>query len=1026
MVLVLWSPAVFASEAEPRALSIAEFQDVASQRERVIESFRIEGVVCAVTPMRKLIALQDSSATILLEVPRLDETVHVKDRVAVIGRNCAIDQTRFGTHLGTLPTVDLDGTHPAISKSGRIFLNKGFQPIRLSWFNATGESALKLEYEYNGQPRQRIPDERLWWLQAPEDFEPGLAFEAYTGNALNSIADFENSAPVASGVARNFDRRYSVRPENAGLIFTGCLEVLEAGIYTFRLESNDGARLYVGAPEGVCKIEALDGTSAPKAMALEEALAARNHAQWIEAEGTVNFVAANAGDLEAEMDWRGERLRITVLDGAALQSSLVPQRHLRIMGLCEAARNMPSEAIRVTIPSANLVEVEPPLSNSGNTVRPTLGAARQVRELGYAEAEKHLPVALQGVVTYASHGVMMLQDPTGAVFVLTGFRPERPIVGDLWEVEGLTEGGGFAPNVRASKIRFAAHSSLPEPIRATWDQLMNGSLDVQYVEIEGVLTAASDKDLTILTRGGNVVIRDNVNYPLPRLLTPASQAESYIGSVLRIRGVLSVPSDARTRQAFAGNIRMGSARVSIEEKRPDDPFCIPEKKASDLRLFNSRASVFQRTKLLGKILFARPGEAFLIEEKTGIRLLAKELPSLRPGDLVEAVGFPQFGGPSLALQEAQVRVIGKANLPEPDIVASTDLLDQRRDATLVQVEAMLVGDTAIRGERVLEVLAGGHHFLARLAGDQHPDQTLRTGSRLQLRGVYSWTAGKRDAESPDGFELLLDNPAAITVLHSGPWWTERRIYAAAGILAGALALAVVWIALLRRKVEERTSQWQKEVQQRQRAEQRRAVEQERTRVAQDLHDELGTGLTQVGLLGELAKSRAISAETKDSYLGQLTDAARSLVTGLDEIVWAVNPQYDSVASLASYYALFAQRLLELAGIACRIEKQQLPEHPLDASVRHGVFLAFKEALNNIVRHSSATEVRLSIQVACDQLVLSITDNGCGFATDAMATGDGLVNMRQRMAALGGQCEIDSAPGRGARVKLNLPIEQLPP
>src|SRR5438132_9581192 len=146
------------------------------------------------------------------------------------------------------------------------------------------------------------------------------------------------------------------------------------------------------------------------------------------------------------------------------------------------------------------------------------------------------------------------------------------------------------------------------------------------------------------------------------------------------------------------------------------------------------------------------------------------------------------------------------------------------------------------------------------------------------------------------------------------------------------------------------------------------MEQERTRVAQDLHDELGAGLTEVGILGSLAKNPSVPAAERERYLDRLTEAARSLVTGLDEIVWAVNPHYDSVASLASYYSLFAQRFLNLAGIACRLHiAEAFPDYPLDSRIRHGTFLAFKEALNNIVRHSGATEVELKIEVAEDRL-----------------------------------------------------------
>jgi signal transduction histidine kinase len=229
--------------------------------------------------------------------------------------------------------------------------------------------------------------------------------------------------------------------------------------------------------------------------------------------------------------------------------------------------------------------------------------------------------------------------------------------------------------------------------------------------------------------------------------------------------------------------------------------------------------------------------------------------------------------------------------------------------------------------------------------------------------------------------------------------------------------------LLREKVAERTAQLRKEIEERHRVEQHRIIERERTRVAQDLHDELGQGLTQVGILGSLAKTPSLSTEQKNLYLDQLSEASRTLVTGLDEIVWAINPKYDSVASLASYYALFAQRFLNLAEIACRFDTvEKLPDFPMVSQLRHGVFLAFKEALNNIVRHSGATEVRLKITVIQDQLMISITDNGCGFEACAGKPGsDGVTGLHERMEKLGGRCVINSHAGQGTTVEFSLAL-----
>jgi signal transduction histidine kinase len=302
---------------------------------------------------------------------------------------------------------------------------------------------------------------------------------------------------------------------------------------------------------------------------------------------------------------------------------------------------------------------------------------------------------------------------------------------------------------------------------------------------------------------------------------------------------------------------------------------------------------------------------------------------------------------------------------------------------------------------------------------------LPVGSKLRLIGTYASIGADNADGSLDPFELLLLNSnRAITVLERPSWWTVRHAVTVAAALAGALGLAFVWVVLLGRKVETRTEQLKKEIEARQIVEQHRAMEQERTRVARDLHDELGAGLTEVRILGALVKTPGVSPEEKDRYLDQLSESARALVIGLDEIVWAVNPHYDSVGSLATYFALYAQRLLNLAAIACRVQvAESLPEYPLDSKLRHGIFLAFKEALNNVVRHSGATEVRFKIEVAGGQLVISVADNGQGFEPSAGRTPgkDGLVGMCERLRQLGGNCQVNSRPGRGTTVEFHLAL-----
>ena len=151
--------------------------------------------------------------------------------------------------------------------------------------------------------------------------------------------------------------------------------------------------------------------------------------------------------------------------------------------------------------------------------------------------------------------------------------------------------------------------------------------------------------------------------------------------------------------------------------------------------------------------------------------------------------------------------------------------------------------------------------------------------------------------------------------------------------------------------------------------------------------------------------------------------AERMVTSLDEIVWAVNPRNDTVVSLAGYFGSYAQRLLELASVACGLDvAKDLPDHPLDPTFRQGLFLAFKEAVTNVVRHSGASHAWLRIAVRDGDLVVEVTDNGRGIQTDARRrAGDGLANMHARLKSLGGDCDVISASNQGATIRFRAPL-----
>jgi ligand-binding sensor domain-containing protein/signal transduction histidine kinase len=207
-------------------------------------------------------------------------------------------------------------------------------------------------------------------------------------------------------------------------------------------------------------------------------------------------------------------------------------------------------------------------------------------------------------------------------------------------------------------------------------------------------------------------------------------------------------------------------------------------------------------------------------------------------------------------------------------------------------------------------------------------------------------------------------------------------------------------------------------------EQEAAVQQDRARIAKDLHDDLGAHLSQIAMLSELAQADLEKPEQARGHIDQIFRTARAVTRGLDEIVWAVNPRNDTLDRFAAHLCTFAPEYLRTAEIRCRLDlPMEIPSTPLPANVRHHLYLAFKEALHNVVKHSGASEVWLRLNVSPHDITLTIEDNGRGFeAEGGPAEGeDGLANLRQRMLDVGGRFEQQSQPGKGTRTILSAPI-----
>jgi signal transduction histidine kinase len=198
---------------------------------------------------------------------------------------------------------------------------------------------------------------------------------------------------------------------------------------------------------------------------------------------------------------------------------------------------------------------------------------------------------------------------------------------------------------------------------------------------------------------------------------------------------------------------------------------------------------------------------------------------------------------------------------------------------------------------------------------------------------------------------------------------------------------------------------------------------ERARIARDIHDDVTAGLTQLVLLGEVAQSELPPGSEPRQQMSQICEKARGLSRSMNEVIWAVNSQRDTLRDFVSYVCKYTETFLQPTPIRCRFDiEEDMPNLPCDLGVRRNLFLAAKETLHNAIRHSHATEVILRIRHADGEVFVVLEDNGKGFDPRSVDSArNGLSNMARRATEVGGACVITSQPGAGCRVEFSAPL-----
>lgn len=1004
--------------------NLEQLTQLVSAEQHVYGDVDFQVTVLAVSrPKIGAVIVQDESGAALLELGDCGQRLVRGERIHLWGWRCLLRRREMGIQISAGPVIDNDGVHVHRTWGGWATLTQGLNPIQLEWFNSLGPFELAVSCAISNTPIHAISSSNLWHAVVDEaghtNFLPGLRAECYEGY-WEMMPDFNLLRPVKVGVVTNFDLGFRTRDERVGIRFTGYFKAPRDGHYLFHVRSDDGSLLFFGRRELAMARVGFTNVPAAATGFAGEAMKNLTERPWIMVGGRVSFASEDGEGLNLELHSGHEAISVGVVDAAGLEPARLLNAEIEVAGVGQGVRTAGRRVVLGRLFAASGKEIVVVSKAANSKLSLPITSVEQVRRLSVAAARRALPVRIRGVVTGAKNNIydryMTIQDDTGGIFVnIDSVTNAAPAFGEFWEVEGHTAPGNFAPIIMADKMTFLGQGQLPVPIRPKWMELLNGSMDSQWAELKGLVTGVHSNQVTLLLPEGQLNVLMDDHYE--------SDLKPYLNSVVKIRGVLYADWNSQTREVRVGSVMMRNTRVCVETPAPAHPFDAVLKTPRELRLFDPTATTFRRVQVRGEIIYTDATQAFLEEDGAGLRLLPAGKFNVHAGDLVEAVGYPEINRRTLLMRQVIMRTLRRVGLPVPKKLVHGELSSNNLDSTYVRAEGKLLGWHSESDGLVLEVQSGIHLYNARLAPRWAGQFHLRAGSRIALNGVYvSLERNQLSGGSSHAFELLLNSPAAIQVLSQPSWWTLRRLLFLVGALIVVLAFTAIWITQLRRLVEQRTLQLQVEIHERERVEGQHALEAERSRIARDLHDDLGSSLTEISVLANTGQRRD-SGEDRVGLFQAIANKARRLIAALDVIVWAVDPEDNSLQSLGDYLNGYAQEFFAHTNIVCRFKVPvSFPQIMIGGRVRHDLVMMVKEALNNVVRHADATEVQFRMAVSGGNLQIEISDNGKGLGAREQ-DGHGLKNLASRLQLVGGRCHVESRGDSGTCVTIALPLAQ---
>jgi signal transduction histidine kinase len=646
---------------------------------------------------------------------------------------------------------------------------------------------------------------------------------------------------------------------------------------------------------------------------------------------------------------------------------------------------------------------------------PTLTHVDQIRCLSPEQASLGYPVHIRGVITMdAPAPDFFVQDATAGIYVEGSFSPKYPhLLSQFVEIEGVTGPGRFAPVIRETKLRVLGKGVLPKPRLSLFSDLANGQQDSQWAQVRGIVrSVAVDRSswqegtlaMHVASGGGEF----NVRVPIAN----EQDFSSWIDSEVLIEGVCG--SLYNTNRQLTGILfyvpRLSFVRVEATAT---------EISLSGLLRFSATEGMQHRVRVRGIVGYQQQGNAlFLQSQGKGLRVLTQQVTPLEIGDLVDVLGFPAMGDSAPMLEDAVFHRIGHEKAPEP-VKLNLHTQWEQFDGVVVTTDAKLLNRLA---------QPDGQRFLLQ-HGDVFFDATLPPGaaaerlssiplnSEVQVTGICLVRSGGM-WHIPQSFRLLMRFPQDVVVITMPSWWNLRHTLWLLGITGGVLMAVMVWVVVLGRRLQEQMAIIRQKLRS-------GAVLEERNRIARELHDTLEQELAGITMQLDLAADCFQEAPSVAQHaLETARDMSRHSMVEARRSVWDLRCQLLEDGDLVSALAQIVEPLVprEHTKVDFKIEG-----HParLPGPVEMNLLRIGQEAVANAVKHGRARQVSIELQYATASVCLTVRDDGQGFAPGQSPPAGhfGLLDMRERAQAMGSHLRVESEPGRGTRIAVEIPVHR---